>query len=68
MRAARGTAADPSPSVARAVAKAKEARAIGEDSLATFRTVATALGRDPEQLLQAFAASWLNALRERVED
>ena len=37
-------------------------------ALGRFRVVAEALGKDPDALLEAFAESWLGALRERVED
>ena len=38
------------------------------EGLERFRVVATALGKDPDELIAAFAESWLGALRERLEE
>jgi hypothetical protein len=38
-----------------------------KETLQRFRVVASALGRDPDELLHAFAEGWLAELRGRLE-
>lgn len=54
--------------VVRARPKKREVEAPSPEGLERFRVVATALGKDPDALIAAFAESWLEALRERLEE
>ncbi len=47
-------------------AAAPKRKKASEDVIASFRAVATGLGRDPDEEIEKFCSAWLDALRERL--
>lgn len=62
---AKGASGASSPAPKRAAPKRKKLSE-REEIMASFRAVASGLGKDPDEEIEKFATGWLDALRERL--